>query len=447
VAATTFNGVDANIRGGAMQGPIPVDLPHTPGIDVAGTVDALGAGVDTLAIGDRVIGFLPMAGVGAAAEYAVAPADALTAAPGTVPLADAAALPVVGLTAWQALFEHAKLTAGQRVLINGAGGAVGGYAIQLAKNAGAHVVATAGPRSSRRVRDAGADQVIDHTTADVTTVVTEPVDVVLNLAPVDPAQLGALVTLIRDGGTLVNTTVWMPAPGDEKRSVKGIDLYVRSDARQLAELVAQVDAGRLRIDVAERVPLADLPALHARAATGALPGGKVTVAVAPVIPADDPARSLTVANHDDPATTFVSLVGNTYAMLITGEQTNGRHCLIDMRVPDGGGPPPHRHDFEEMFTVLEGAIEFTFRGEKHLVRAGSTVNIPANAPHFFRNISGAPARMLCMCTPAGQDEYFLRVGDIVDSWDSPPPQLSDDERADQRRRAADLASTYRSEFV
>jgi len=280
VAATTFNGVDANIRGGGMQGPIPVDLPHTPGIDVAGTVDALGPGADHLAVGDQVIGFLPMAGAGAAAEYVIAPADALTTAPTTVPLADAAALPLVGLTAWQALFELAKLTAGQRVLINGAGGAVGGYAVQLATNAGAHVIATAGPGSSRRVHASGADQVIDHTTADVTTAVTEPVDVVLNLAPVDPAQLGALVGLIRDGGTLVNTTVWMPAPADDKRGVRGIDLFVRSDAQQLAQLVTEVDAGRLRIDVAERVPLADLPALHARAADGALPSGKVIVTVA-----------------------------------------------------------------------------------------------------------------------------------------------------------------------
>jgi quercetin dioxygenase-like cupin family protein len=166
-----------------------------------------------------------------------------------------------------------------------------------------------------------------------------------------------------------------------------------------------------------------------------------------MIPDDDPARTLTVANPDDPATTFVSLVGNTYAMLITGEQTAGRYCLIDMRVPDGGGPPPHRHDFEEMFTVLDGEVEFTFRGEQHVVRAGSTVNIPANAPHSFRNTSGAPARMLCMCTPAGQEEYFRRVGHVVDGWDAPPPQLSDDERADQRRRAVELAATYRSEFV
>ena len=122
-------------------------------------------------------------------------------------------------------------------------------------------------------------------------------------------------------------------------------------------------------------------------------------------------------------------MGNTYAMLITGEQTDGRYCLIDMRVPDGGGPPPHRHDFEEMFTILEGEIEFTFRGEKHTVRAGSTINVPANAPHNFRNVSGAPARMLCMCTPAGQDEYFMRIGDVVAGKDAPPPQLSQDELA------------------
>ena len=166
-----------------------------------------------------------------------------------------------------------------------------------------------------------------------------------------------------------------------------------------------------------------------------------------MIPDDDPTRSLTVANPDSPDTTFVSLVGNTYAMLITGEQTNGRYCLIDMRVPDGGGPPPHRHDFEEMFTILEGEVEFTFRGEKHVVRAGSTVNIPANAPHFFRNTSGAPARMLCMCTPAGQEEYFLRIGTIVDGWDAPAPQLTEEESADQRRRAGELASVYRSEFL
>jgi NADPH:quinone reductase-like Zn-dependent oxidoreductase len=205
----------------------------------------------------------------------VAPADILAPAPTSVPLVDAAALPVVGLTAWQALFDHAKLAAGQRVLINGAGGAVGGYAVQLAKNAGAYVIATAGPHSNDRAKAAGADEVIDHTTTAVT---SAPVDVVLNLAPIEPAQLAALISLVRAGGVLVNTTVWMPAPSDEQRGVHGIDLFVRSDAAQLAHLVTLVDSGRLRVEVAQRVPLAELPAVHTRAAASALPGKTVIVA-------------------------------------------------------------------------------------------------------------------------------------------------------------------------
>lgn len=277
VAATSFNGIDANIRAGFMQDPIPVTLPHTPGLDVAGTVDAVGDGVTGPRVGDRVVGFLPMTGDGAAAEQVLAPAEVLTAAPSSIPLADAAALPVVGLTAWQALFDHAGLKAGQRILVNGAGGAVGAYAVQLARRAGAHVIATASPGSSARVTAAGADEVVDHTSTDVTAAVTEPVDVLLNLAPIDPDRFAALATLVRAGGVVVSTTVWMPTPSDDERGVRGIDLFVRSDADQLAQLVELVDRGELRVDVAERVPLPDLPALHARAAAGDLPGGKVLV--------------------------------------------------------------------------------------------------------------------------------------------------------------------------
>ncbi|MFJ8806359.1 zinc-binding dehydrogenase [Streptomyces sp. NPDC102490] len=162
------------------------------------------------------------------------------------------------------------------VLVNGAGGAVGGYAVQLAKKAGAHVIATASPRSREAVASAGADEVVDHTTTGVTAAVTEPVDLALNLAPVDPAELAALVTLVRPGGVLVNTTVWMPAPGDEERGVRGIDLFVRSDADQLGKLVALIDGGELHVAVTERVALSELPALHARAAEGSV-HGKVVV--------------------------------------------------------------------------------------------------------------------------------------------------------------------------
>src|SRR3954449_5155410 len=131
VAATSFNPVDDGIRGVYLQDPFPVTLPHIPGIDVAGTVDAVGDGVVNVAVGDEIIGFLPIVADGAAAEYTIASAEILAPAPTSIPLPDAAALPMVGLTAWQALFDDAGLTAGQRVLINGAGGAVGGYAVQL----------------------------------------------------------------------------------------------------------------------------------------------------------------------------------------------------------------------------------------------------------------------------------------------------------------------------
>jgi quercetin dioxygenase-like cupin family protein len=165
------------------------------------------------------------------------------------------------------------------------------------------------------------------------------------------------------------------------------------------------------------------------------------------IPDDDPRRLLTVANPDSPALRHVSVAGGTYTILVSGAETAGRYCLIDMHVPDGGGPPPHRHDFEEMFSVIEGELEFTFRGEASLVRAGSTVNIPANAPHAFKNVSGAAVRMLCMCTPAGQDEFFLEVGDLVDSRTAPPPQLTAEEIAERRKKAGSLLAKYRTEMV
>lgn len=165
------------------------------------------------------------------------------------------------------------------------------------------------------------------------------------------------------------------------------------------------------------------------------------------LPEDNPDRVLTVASADAPGIKYLSLAGDTYAMLITGDQTAGRYCLIDMYVPPGGGPPPHRHNFEEMFTILEGEVDFTFRGKTLAVSAGSTVNIPANAPHFFRNNSGQPIRMLCMCSPAGQDEYFMRVGDLVDTRTALPPQLTDEEIVERREQAIRLAPEYQTEMM
>jgi quercetin dioxygenase-like cupin family protein len=141
------------------------------------------------------------------------------------------------------------------------------------------------------------------------------------------------------------------------------------------------------------------------------------------IPADDPNRKLTVAEPDTPTVRHVAVVGDTYSILVSGAETAGRYCLIDMVVPAGGGPPRHRHDFEEMFTLLEGELEFTFRGKTETVRAGATVNVPANAPHAFRNASGVPVHMLCLAAPAGLEEFFLEGGNLLEIRTSPPPKL------------------------
>lgn len=276
VTASAFNAADNGMRAGFL--PIPITLPHIPGYDVSGIVDALGAGVDAFEVGQPVIGFLPMVSDGGAAEYVVAPADSLTAAPRDVPLADAAALPSVALTAWQALFDDGALRAGDRLLIVGAGGAVGGHAIRLARRAGVHVIATASPRSRSAVQAAGADEIVDHTVQSPIDVVTEPVDVLLNLAPIEPEEFAALVGLVRDGGAVVSTTAFMATPGDDDRRVRAATVFVRADRARLADIVALVDAGELTVDVDRRIRLDELSALHAEASEGRIAGKVVVLA-------------------------------------------------------------------------------------------------------------------------------------------------------------------------
>jgi quercetin dioxygenase-like cupin family protein len=165
------------------------------------------------------------------------------------------------------------------------------------------------------------------------------------------------------------------------------------------------------------------------------------------IPADDPKRRLSLVDADDPTLQHVAVVGDTYTILLSGKETAGRYCLIDMQVPPCGGPGPHRHDFEEMFHILSGEIEFTFRGEKRIAKTGQTVNIPANAPHFFTNTSGIQARMLCMCTPAGQEEFFLAIGDQIESRTTAAPELSPEKKVEFMKKAEALAPKFRTELL
>jgi len=166
------------------------------------------------------------------------------------------------------------------------------------------------------------------------------------------------------------------------------------------------------------------------------------------IPADDLRRSLRhVKPNEDNTLPHIGLVGDTYTILLSGDDTANRFSLIDMHIPPGGGPPLHRHDFEETFIIQEGEIEATFRGAKSVVRAGETIHIPANSPHQFHNVSDQPVRLLCLCSPAGQEKFFAEVGVLVASRTTPPPKLDGPEEKQFVAKAMLLAPKYRTELL
>ncbi len=173
----------------------------------------------------------------------------------------------------------------------------------------------------------------------------------------------------------------------------------------------------------------------------------ISTKLASPMPPDDLKRSLVLMQADDQSALHIGLVGDTYTILLTGKDTGGRFCLIDMHIPPGGGPPPHRHDFEESFILLEGEIEATFRGQKSFVRAGATVHIPANAPHQFQNTSKDPVRLLCICSPAGQEEFFAAVGVAVATRTTAPPTLDPAAQAAFKAKVEALAPMYRTEML
>ena len=162
---------------------------------------------------------------------------------------------------------------------------------------------------------------------------------------------------------------------------------------------------------------------------------------------DDLSRALTSADPESKDLPHVGLVGDTYTITVDGDGTQGKFCVIDMHIPSGGGPAPHRHDFEETFIMLHGKIEATFRGKKSIVSAGETINIPANAPHVFHNVSAEAARMLCICSPAGQEKFFLEVGTPVATRTAAPPELDDEQRTAFLEKVKALAPKYHTELL
>lgn len=262
VRAAGVNPIDWKYRAGYLKDFMPLALPHTLGFDVAGTVDRVGAGVSDFSPGDDVFG----RGAGAYAEYAIVPVSALAHKPASVSFEQAATLPIGGVTAWAALFDTAKLEAGQRILVLGGAGGVGSLAVQLAHWKGAHVITTTSAGNADHVRSLGADEVIDYTTTRFEEVVR---DVAVVVDTVGGEGTDRSWSVLKTGGILV-VVAGMPEP--EKAAAHGVRTSgvqhpgtVRPVLEKLAELVV---SGVLTPQLGPVFALADAAAAHAAGEPG-----------------------------------------------------------------------------------------------------------------------------------------------------------------------------------
>lgn len=258
---------DALIR--ERKSAVDIELPIILGSDLAGTVDSVGPGVTTFAPGDEVYGVTNKNFCGAYAEYAIASVGMIAPKPKSLTLIAAASVPVVAVTAWQMLFDYAKMKAGQSVLIHGAAGNVGAYAVQLAKHAGLNVFATAGSGDLEVVRKLGADNVIDYSATKFETAV-RPVDAVLDTIGGDTQRRSFAV--LKPGGILVS--VVSPAPA-EPPGVRSAFFLVDVTTERLNVLSRFFDNGELSTNVGTVLPFADVRRAHEMLAGAPHKRGKI----------------------------------------------------------------------------------------------------------------------------------------------------------------------------
>ena len=228
-----------------------VRLPTIPGHEFAGIVEALAPEVADVRIGDEVYGLASFYRNGSAAEYLAVAASDVAPKPKTLDFEQAAAVPLAGLTAWQALFDHGKLVAGQRVLIHGAAGGVGTFAVQLAHWKGAHVIATASSSHADFLREIGADQVIDYE-KDKFEEIVKDVDLVLDTVGGDLVERSRLV--LSPTGMLITIVDSLPTEGAAALT-RELFFIVEPNRSELIELGKLIDAGKLKTIISEVFPL------------------------------------------------------------------------------------------------------------------------------------------------------------------------------------------------
>ena len=276
VMAASVNPVDVAIRSGKYAKYFHTKLPLIPGMDAAGIVEKTGAGITKFKTGDPVYAFFTLANEGGYAQFVIAKESEVSAKPKSLTYEEAAAVPAVGSTAWQALVETAKLMPGQTVLIHGGSGGVGHCAIQIAKAKGARVIATASTANQGFLKKVGADQAIDYTTTKFETVVKD-VDVVLDAVGGD--TLTRSYSVVKKGGIIVTIADEPNEAALKERGIRGASISAVPKASVLEELTKLIEAKKLTPVVSKTFPLSEVATAQEAIATGHT-RGKIILKVA-----------------------------------------------------------------------------------------------------------------------------------------------------------------------
>jgi NADPH:quinone reductase-like Zn-dependent oxidoreductase len=276
VIAAAVNPVDAIIRSRKFAEYFRTKLPLVPGYDIAGIVDKTGAKITKFKEGDSVYAFIGLKNGGGYAEYAVATEQEASAKPKALTYEQAAAVPLVASTAWQALIDTAKLSAGQTVLIHGGSGGVGSFAIQIAKARGAKVIATASTPNQDLLKQLGADVAIDYTKTKFEDVAKD-VDVVLDSVGKD--TLARSYGVVTKGGFIVSLVAQPDSVQLDAHGIRGAPLDVKPDANELAEITKLIEAKKITPVVSQVLPLSEAAKAEEQDATGHT-RGKIVLKVA-----------------------------------------------------------------------------------------------------------------------------------------------------------------------
>jgi NADPH:quinone reductase-like Zn-dependent oxidoreductase len=254
--AASVNPVDWKVRDGALRERLPLSLPVILGGDFSGTIEAVGSGVTGFNPGMAVFGMTRTPGyrLGAFAEYVTARAVDIAPNPATLDHINAASVPLAGLTAWQALFDVGGLRRGQKILIHAGAGGVGGFAIQFAHGAGAHVITTTSTANTDYVRQLGADEVIDYRTVRFERVLSD-LDMVLDL--IGGETQSRSYDVLRPGGVLVNAWGAIMTERADAAGARGVKVAVTANGAQLAHIGGLIDSGRVCTSIGKIFPIAE----------------------------------------------------------------------------------------------------------------------------------------------------------------------------------------------